>query len=419
MKLVILDRDGVINLDSDQYIKSPEEWKPIPGSLEAIARLNQAGFRVVVATNQSGIGRGLVRHGHAQRHARQDAQGGEPARRAHRRGVLLPARPGRGLRTAASRKPGMLLEIAERFNVPLAGVPASATRCATCEAASAAGARPILVLTGKGEQTLKSGGLPEGTETHTIWPPPPGARRMMFLRALVYYLLLVVIVVPYWVMVMCVAWLPRIPRWKIIAGWPRLAAWLAIYVLGIRYEVRGRENIPAEPVVILSKHSSAWETLAFSEIFPPHVYVMKRELMWLPFLGWGLALFNPIFINRADRKNAMRRMVEIGKERFAAGFRHHDLPRRHAHRRRQTRQVQARRGIYRSADRRARAAGRAQRGAAVAAQLLPQAPGKVTVVIGEPMASAGHAPEQLMRKVEDWIESQVDILVRAERADAA
>ena len=87
---------------------------------------------------------------------------------------------------------------------------------------------------------------------------------MNFLRAFVYYVLLVVIVVPYWVMVMCVGWLPRIPRWKVIAGWPRLAAWLAIYVLGIRCEVRGRENIPADPVVILSKHSSAWETLAYS-----------------------------------------------------------------------------------------------------------------------------------------------------------
>ena len=105
---------------------------------------------------------------------------------------------------------------------------------------------------------------------------------MNHLRAFVYYLLLIVIVIPYWALVMCVAPVPRLARWKIIAGWPRLAAWLAIHVLDIRYEVHGRENIPAEPVVILSKHSSAWETLAYSGIFPPHVYVMKRELLWLP-----------------------------------------------------------------------------------------------------------------------------------------
>ena len=238
---------------------------------------------------------------------------------------------------------------------------------------------------------------------------------MSFLRALIYYLLLVVIVVPYWVLVMCVAWLPRMPRWKIIAGWPRLAAWLAIHVLGIRYEVRGRENIPAEPVVILSKHSSAWETLAYSEIFPPHVYVMKRELLWLPFLGWGLALFSPIFINRSDPKNAMRRMIELGKERFAQGVCIMIYPEG-------TRIAVGKRSRYKL--------GGAHIAVQTGARVLPVAhnagllwprhsflkyPGKVTVVIGEPIDSAGHTPEQLMRKVEDWIEGQVEILVRSER----
>jgi len=242
---------------------------------------------------------------------------------------------------------------------------------------------------------------------------------MMFLRALIYYLLLVVIVVPYWVLVMCVAPLPRIPRWKIIAGWPRLAAWLAIHVLGIRYEVRGRENIPAEPVVILSKHSSAWETLAYSGIFPPHVYVMKRELAWLPFLGWGLALFSPIFINRANQKNAIRRTVEIGKERLAQGFCIMVYPEG-------TRIAVGRRGKYKL--------GGAYIAVRTGARVLPVAhnagllwprnsflkyPGKVTVVIGEPIASAGHTPDELMRKVEDWIESQVEILVRAGGTHAA
>lgn len=242
---------------------------------------------------------------------------------------------------------------------------------------------------------------------------------MMHLRALLYYLLLVVIVVPYWVLVMCVAPLPRIPRWKIIAGWPRLAAWLAIYVLGIDYEVRGRENIPADPVVILSKHSSAWETLAYSGIFPPHVYVMKRELAWLPFLGWGLALFSPIFINRSDRKNALRRTVEIGKQRLAQGFCIMVYPEG-------TRIAVGRRVKYKF--------GGAHIAVQTGARVLPVAhdagllwprnsflkrPGTVTVVIGEPIDSAGHTPEQLMRKVEDWIETQVETLLQAKRAHAA
>ncbi len=165
MKLVILDRDGVINLDSDQYIKSPEEWKPIAGSLEAIARFTQAGFRVVIATNQSGLGRGLfdmatLNAMHDKMHKAVNQLGGRIDAV-----FFCPHAQDAG---CACRKPrpGMLLEIAERFNVPLAGVPAIGDSLRDLEAASAAGARPVLVLTGKGEQTLKSGGLPEGTETH-------------------------------------------------------------------------------------------------------------------------------------------------------------------------------------------------------------------------------------------------------------
>ena len=165
MKLVILDRDGVINLDSEQYIKSPEEWAPIAGSLEAIARFTQAGFRVVVATNQSGIGRGLfdmatLNAMHDKMHKAVNQLGGRIDAV-----FFCPHAQDAG---CACRKPrpGMLLEIAERFNIPLAGVPAIGDSLRDLQAASAAGARPILVLTGKGELTLKSGGLPEGTEIH-------------------------------------------------------------------------------------------------------------------------------------------------------------------------------------------------------------------------------------------------------------
>jgi D-glycero-D-manno-heptose 1,7-bisphosphate phosphatase len=165
MKLVILDRDGVINLDSEHYIKSPEEWKPIAGSLEAIARFTQAGFRVVVATNQSGVGRGLFNMAtlnatHDKMHKAVNQLGGRIDAV-----FFCPHAQDAG---CACRKPqpGMLLEIAGRFNVALAGVPAIGDSLRDLQAASAAGARPILVLTGKGQQTLKSGGLPEGTEIH-------------------------------------------------------------------------------------------------------------------------------------------------------------------------------------------------------------------------------------------------------------
>ena len=161
MKLIILDRDGVINEDSDHYIKSPDEWKPIPGSLDAIAALNRAGFRVVVATNQSGVGRGLFDMAmlnaiHARMHKAVVAAGG--------RIDAVFYCPHAADSHCACRKPqaGMLLEIAERFDVSLTGVPAIGDSLRDLQAALAVGAQPILVRSGKGERTLSAGGLPEG-----------------------------------------------------------------------------------------------------------------------------------------------------------------------------------------------------------------------------------------------------------------
>jgi D-glycero-D-manno-heptose 1,7-bisphosphate phosphatase len=163
MQLIILDRDGVINFDSDQFIKNPEEWKPIPGSLEAIARLNQAGYRVVVSTNQSGIGRGLFDM--PMLNAIHDKM--------HKACALVGARidavfycPHTAESNCHCRKPkaGMLEEIAERYNVSLAGVPAVGDSLRDLQSAVTMGAQPYLVLTGKGAKTQAAGGLPEGTQ---------------------------------------------------------------------------------------------------------------------------------------------------------------------------------------------------------------------------------------------------------------
>ncbi|MGQ0525879.1 MAG: D-glycero-beta-D-manno-heptose 1,7-bisphosphate 7-phosphatase [Betaproteobacteria bacterium] len=165
MKLVILDRDGVINYDSASYIKRPEEWKPIPGSLEAIARLTQNGYHVVVASNQSGIARGLFDMAtlnaiHDKMHRALGHLGGRidavffcpHADEAH----------------CACRKPrsGLLEEISHRFNVNLKDVPSVGDAQRDLEAAAAVGAQPILVLTGKGEKTRAAGAMPPGTLVH-------------------------------------------------------------------------------------------------------------------------------------------------------------------------------------------------------------------------------------------------------------
>jgi D-glycero-D-manno-heptose 1,7-bisphosphate phosphatase len=161
-KLIILDRDGVINFDSDQFIKNPEEWKPIPGSLEAIARLCQADYRVVVATNQSGIGRGLfdmptLNAIHDKMHKACAAAGG--------RIDAVFFCPHTNDSNCGCRKPktGMLEEISTRYGVNLKGVPAVGDSLRDLEMAVRMGAQPILVLTGKGGKTQTKGGLPEST----------------------------------------------------------------------------------------------------------------------------------------------------------------------------------------------------------------------------------------------------------------
>jgi len=165
MKLIILDRDGVINHDSAQFVKSPEEWRPIDGALEAIARLTHGGYRPVVATNQSGIGRGLFDM------STLNAINGKMIKSVSQAGGRIEAVfycPDTAESSSVFRKPapGMLLEIGERFNTPLEGVPAVGDSLRDLQAAAAVGALPILVLTGKGAATRDAGGLPEGTQTY-------------------------------------------------------------------------------------------------------------------------------------------------------------------------------------------------------------------------------------------------------------
>jgi len=162
LKLIVLDRDGVINHDSAHFIKSPDEWRPIPGSLEAIARLNHAGYRVVVATNQSGIGRGLFDMAtlnliHEKMHKALALAGGRVD------AVFFCPHTGDSDCECRKPKPGMLREIGQRFAIDLADVPVIGDSLRDLQAAEAVGAKPMLVLTGKGEKTLREGSFPKNT----------------------------------------------------------------------------------------------------------------------------------------------------------------------------------------------------------------------------------------------------------------
>ncbi|NYT81287.1 D-glycero-beta-D-manno-heptose 1,7-bisphosphate 7-phosphatase [Alcaligenaceae bacterium] len=162
MKLAILDRDGVINQDSAAFIKHPDEWIALPGSLEAIARLSRSGWRVVIASNQSGVARGLFS---------MDTLNGIHAKLrrevAHAGGAIdaifvCPHGPDDG---CACRKPspGLFHDIGRRYDVDLQGIPAAGDSLRDLQAASAAGCTPWLVLTGNGMKTREKSGLPPGT----------------------------------------------------------------------------------------------------------------------------------------------------------------------------------------------------------------------------------------------------------------
>lgn len=167
MKFIILDRDGVINHDSDEYIKSPEEWLPIPGSIEAICRLSQAGWKIIVATNQSGIARQLfnmqtLAQIHQRMHNLVNSQGGKIDAV-----FFCPHGPEENC-NCRKPAPGMMHDIARRYEIDLTGIPIVGDSLRDLQAGVAAGCDPWLVLTGKGKKTAKEQAnlLPDNTKIH-------------------------------------------------------------------------------------------------------------------------------------------------------------------------------------------------------------------------------------------------------------
>jgi 1-acyl-sn-glycerol-3-phosphate acyltransferase len=230
---------------------------------------------------------------------------------------------------------------------------------------------------------------------------------MIFLRSLVFAIAQIVLTPPYAIIALATFPLPRLARYRVISGWARAMIWLAKKVLGIQYRVIGAENLPRTPAVILSKHQSAWETLAFQVIFPPQVWVLKRELLWIPFFGWGLALTSPIAIDRSSGLRALRRMAELGRERLAQGFWITIFPEG-------TRVQPGKRGRYQL--------GGAWLAVHCGALVVPVAhnagllwgrgaflkrPGTITVEIGAPIDARSHTPESLNTTVEEWIEGRM------------
>ncbi len=230
---------------------------------------------------------------------------------------------------------------------------------------------------------------------------------MTFIRSLIFFVVQLVWVPVYASMVVFVFPLKPRLRYRIASGLAYSMMWLLRVICGIRMEVRGAENIPKEPCIVMCKHQSAWETFSLQTVFPPQVWVLKRELLWLPFFGWGLAVTSPIAIDRSKGKQAMRQLLEQGKDRLARGFCVVIFPEG-------TRMPYGVHGKYKI--------GGAMLGEASGAPVVPVAhnagkfwarkaflkhPGTIVMSIGQPIDPKGLKAEEISRRVETWIENEM------------
>jgi 1-acyl-sn-glycerol-3-phosphate acyltransferase len=232
---------------------------------------------------------------------------------------------------------------------------------------------------------------------------------MSALRSLLFALFQFIVTPIYAILVLLTFWLPRVPRFKFITGWCWINLAAARLICGIRHRVLGRENIPPRdaPHIVMSKHSSTWETLALNFLFPPLAFVAKKELLSIPFFGWAFTLASPITIDRKAGKDAMQQIAEQGRERLQQRFWIVVYPEG-------TRIRAGTRARYKS--------GGARLAIALGVPIVPVAhnagylwpkgvlgkrPGTVTVSIGPPIRPEGKDMQRLTNEVETWIEDEV------------
>lgn len=230
---------------------------------------------------------------------------------------------------------------------------------------------------------------------------------MIFLRSLIFNLGMWVFTVPFTLIGLLTFPFNVHIRYRFLSRWAHCMLWWLRVTCGLTFAVKGRENIPATPSIIMSKHQSAWETLALQLIFPPQVWVLKRSLLLIPFFGWALALTAPIAINRAAGREALKQLVDQGKDRLARKLWVVIFPEG-------TRTTPGARGKYHI--------GGAWLATHTKTQVVPVAhnagefwpknsmlkkPGVIHVSIGKPIASNGLKPDVLNKKVEAWIEAEM------------
>ena len=233
---------------------------------------------------------------------------------------------------------------------------------------------------------------------------------MVLLRALLFYAGLVLATLIFAPVSLVLLAVPLHRRFRIMSQWSVFNLWWLRLTCGLTYEVRGREHVPDGPCIILCKHQSAWETLALQQVFPAQVWVLKRELLWIPIYGWGLAAMAPIAIDRASGMRALRRIVDQGTRRLRQGLCVVIFPEGTRTPPGHRRKYQPGGGML-----------AAQSGYPVVPvahnsgwfwprQSLKKMPGTITMVVGPAIDPAGKTAAQITREAEEWIESTVPTL---------
>ena len=234
---------------------------------------------------------------------------------------------------------------------------------------------------------------------------------VLFLRSLIFTIVMVLSTVLWSLVCFLAAPLPYRQRFFITSRWNVFIIWCLRVICGIRYEVRGRENLPDAQAIVLSKHQSAWETIFLLPNMPrPLVFVFKKEILYIPFFGWAMALLRMIPIDRKQGKNAFQEVVRHGKRRLAQGLWIIMFPEG-------TRIPVGKAGKYKSGGTRLAI----ETGSVVvpiahnSGECWPKnsfikRPGLVTVSIGKPISPEGQTPDGMMQQVENWIESEMRVI---------
>ena len=233
---------------------------------------------------------------------------------------------------------------------------------------------------------------------------------MLVLRSLIFNLIMFVTVALYAPLAILTFPLPPLWRYRVIRQWARFMVWLLGWLCGLRFHVEGRSHLPKSPAIVIAKHQSSWETLAFQQIFPPQVWVLKRELLWVPFFGWGLAQLDPIAIDRGSGRRAIEQIIGQGRQRLETGRWVVVFPEG-------TRVAPGQRRRY--------GMGGAVLASATGYPVVPVAhnagsfwprrgflkkPGIIRVAIGPVIDTRGKTPEQINAQAQEWIEDQMQRL---------